>query len=301
MITRKEILYKYSEYSVNHRIEKDLVISDWLKSLKNCKTFVDDILGTSVKYYYYLNIWETDFFGVNSVFLKFIDFDLGDLNILEESLNRFLSKLYEDYGNYNITIETPSEDNKVIQALNCAKFRLIETRIHFYNNNLECYNGIRANVRVAKQADIENLKKVASFMRNDYDRFHSDYGFNQADADRYLSTYIENSINGFTDIVMLPNEPNLPSDSFLTANILRDKWIALNHNISKMVLSAVSSETNKGWYIKLISEMTYHLKEIGAETIFMNTQSTNIAVLNSWEKLGYRIGRTSHILSRHVK
>lgn len=301
MFTRKEILYRYSEYSVNHRIEKDLVINDLQNSLRKCKVYVDDTNGTNIIYYYDLNTWETDFFGVNSVFLKFIDFDLDDINTLDESLNRFLGMLYEAYGMHNLTIEIPSEDNKVIQALNSAKFRLIETRIHFYNNNLECFNGIRANVRVAKQTDIENLKRVASFMRNNYDRFHSDYSFNQNDADRYLSTYIENSINGFADIVMVPNEPNLPSDSFLTANILRDKWIALNHNISKMVLSAVSSETNKGWYIKLISEMTYLLKEIGAETIFMNTQSTNIAVLNTWEKLGYRIGRTSHILSRHVK
>ncbi|BDX37496.1 hypothetical protein CYCD_08510 [Tenuifilaceae bacterium CYCD] len=301
MVTRKEILYRYSEYSVNHRIEKDLVVGDMLKSLNGYKVFVDNISGTRVKYYYVLNTWETDFFGINSVFLRFIDFDLEDINILQESIKRFLRKLYEDYGKQNITIEIPSEDNKVIQVLNCAKFRLIETRIHFYNSNLECYNGVRANVRVAKQADIENLKRVASFMRNNYDRFHSDFSFKKADADRYLSTYIENSINGFTDLVMVPNEPNLPSDSFLTANILRDKWAVLNHNISKMVLSAVSSETNKGWYVKLISEMTYLLKEIGAETIFMNTQSTNIAVLHTWEKLGYHIGRTTHILSKHVE
>jgi dTDP-4-amino-4,6-dideoxy-D-galactose acyltransferase len=77
-------------------------------------------------------------------------------------------------------------------------------------------------------------------------------------------------------------------------------WDKLDYKISKMVLSAVSSDTNKGWYIKLISEMTFILKEIGAKSVFMNTQATNIAVLVTWEKLGYRLGRTTHILTLNL-
>ena len=145
--------------------------------------------------------------------------------------------------------------------------------------------------------DIDNLKKVAAKMRNIFDRFHSDLSFEETKADAYLSTYIENSINGFVDIVIVPNEIGLPSDSFITANIYSQVWGKIDYQISKMILSAISSETNKGWYIKLITEMTYRLKKAGAKSIFMNTQSTNIAVLVTWEKLGYKLVRATHILS----
>ena len=140
-------------------------------------------------------------------------------------------------------------------------------------------------------------KSIASFMRNDYDRFHADWSFDKKKADEYLEVYIENSINGFADLVITPNQKGIPADSFLTANIFRESWKTLDYPISKMVLSAVSSQTNKGWYIKLITEMTYLLKEAGAKSVFMNTQATNTAVLVTWQKLGYRIGRTTHILS----
>ncbi|MFT4733094.1 MAG: dTDP-4-amino-4,6-dideoxy-D-galactose acyltransferase [Sediminicola sp.] len=78
------------------------------------------------------------------------------------------------------------------------------------------------------------------------------------------------------------------------------KWKFLNYKVSKMVLSAVSAETNKGWYVKLISEMTYLLKDLGVQAVHMNTQSTNRAVLNVWNKLGYRIGRTTHVLAKRL-
>ena len=64
-----------------------------------------------------------------------------------------------------------------------------------------------------------------------------------------------------------------------------------------MVLSAVSSETCKGWYIKLISEMAYHLKDIGANYAFMHPATTNKAVIHTYERLGCKYGKCVHILT----
>jgi dTDP-4-amino-4,6-dideoxy-D-galactose acyltransferase len=213
-------------------------------------------------------------------------------------LNAFIDYLRDIVNDsFVITCEVPSEDKDVIQLLNNYKFRTIETRLHYYNNNLNNFRYQRFNVRDANNDDIRNLKKVASFMRNDYDRFHSDWSFDKNQADKYLETYIENSIKDFADVILVPNELNLNADSFLTANICKSFWEDIDYKISKMVLSAVSSETNRGWYVKLVSEMTYRLIDEGACCIFMNTQSTNIAVLSTWEKLGYKIGRVTHLLS----
>ena len=91
-------------------------------------------------------------------------------------------------------------------------------------------------------------------MRNKYDRFHAESKFNLIKSDEFLATYIEESIKGLADFVIVPNEKNVNPDAFLTANYLKKDWEIIGENISKMVLSAVSSETCKGWYIKLISE-----------------------------------------------
>ena len=96
---------------------------------------------------------------------------------------------------------------------------------------------------------------------------------------------------------MIPNEEGVPSDSFLSANFFENQWETIGVKVSKMVLSAVSSSTNKGWYINLISEMSYLFKSKGITHAFMNTQSTNRQVFHTWEKLGYKLGSTTHILS----
>lgn len=43
--------------------------------------------------------------------------------------------------------------------------------------------------------------------------------------------------------------------------------------------------------------MAYHLKSIGADYAVMHPASTNKAVIHTYEKLGCKLGKTSHILS----
>ena len=192
--------------------------------------------------------------------------------------------------------EVPSEDTFVIQALNESSFRMVETRLTYYLN-LDTFDSQRFNVREAIIDDIPNLKRVSSVMVNPYDRFHSDICFNQDIANSFLGVFAEESIKGFADYVMVPNENDIPSDSFLTSKYYKYWWKEIDIKVSKMVLSAVCSETNKGWYVKLITEMAYHLKKQGAEYVLMHPASTNKAVIHSYEKLGCKLGKVSHILA----
>jgi dTDP-4-amino-4,6-dideoxy-D-galactose acyltransferase len=197
--------------------------------------------------------------------------------------------------NYIFT-EIPSEDVYLMQALNESLFRLVETRMTYYLD-LKNYNNKRYNVREAIIGDIPNLKKVSSKMVNPYDRFHADVFYNKKVADNFLGVFAEESVKGFADYVLVPDEDGLPSDSFLTARYNKEWWGEINIKVSKMVLSAVSSTTNKGWYIKLISEMALHLKELGVDFVMMHPASTNKAVIHSYEKLGCKLGKVTHILS----
>jgi len=291
---REPILYRYSQFSVDRNIDRNAIINRLTSEFEGKEVYTYEY----VKFYYNKNEWESEYFNINSITLHYVDFAPGQIQRLKQAIENFIENLNALYINsFIVTAEIPAEDTELIQALNYLKFRCIETRLHFLNNTLDSFDQPRYPVRKAMTSDIDNLKRIASLMRNEYDRFHADWSFDKKKADEYLEVYIENSINGFADLVITPNQKEIPCDSFLTANICRESWKALDYPISKMVLSAVSSQTNKGWYIKLITEMTYLLKEAGARSVFMNTQATNTAVLVTWQKLGYRMGRTTHILS----
>jgi len=299
---RKKELYYYSPYNF---------IRDFLeeKQLENCilpaihhleikkNSFIIDIKCNGQEHQFYVSNleWDTSYFGINTYKLQFVLFSHHNISILAQAIHLFLEKISKE-GIYCF-IEIPSEDIILLQALTSARFKLIETRMTYYRGALQHFSADRFPVRKATEDDTQNLKRVAREMRNIYDRFHADPVFSQNIADEFLATYIEQSIKGFSDIILTSNEKGIPSDSFLTANYLKNEWEKNGVKISKMVLSAVSSKTNKGWYKKLISEMTYHLRDEGAEYIFMNTQSTNRAVIHTWENLGYHYGATSHILS----
>jgi dTDP-4-amino-4,6-dideoxy-D-galactose acyltransferase len=166
-----------------------------------------------------------------------------------------------------------------------------------YYLDLTNFKQPRFPVRQANLNDINNLKRVSSKMVNPFDRFHADISIDNKLADNFLGVFAEESVKGFADYVMVPNEKAIPADSFLTAKYYKNWWNEIDVKVSKMVLSAVSSETNKGWYIKLITEMAYHLRDMGADYSMMHPASTNKAVIHSYEKLGCKLGKVGHILT----
>ncbi|MBC7694181.1 MAG: hypothetical protein H7141_01915 [Burkholderiales bacterium] len=288
----------YNPYNFDRNITNnnllEYLLEDYEKYIQKNEFHTFEVKGEKYIFIYKALQWDTEYFKIPT--FRLINILSVKNNYLKEAILFFKeSVLPEDSYCF---MEIPSEDIELIQALGESCFKLVETRLTYYNNTLQLHQYPRYLVRSADKNDIPNLKMVASEMRNDYDRFHADKVFETTQADLFLSTYIENSILGLTDYVMVPNEKNVKPDSFLTANYLRNEWPKINCKISKMVLSAVSSETNKGWYIKLISEMTYHLRDtVGSECIFLNTQSTNRAVFSTWEKLGYKLGCTTHVFS----
>jgi dTDP-4-amino-4,6-dideoxy-D-galactose acyltransferase len=300
---RKAIWYHYSPYSFlpfteeiyKHSFLNELVEFEEDNSNTKIEILID---GESHLFYIQFLSWDTNFFEIETYKLKLILFSHSNYSILKKAIAQFVKLFFKENNKKHVISEIPSEDIWVIQALNESGFKLVETRLTYYLD-LGNYNFERFPVRLASSNDIISLKQVASEMRNVYDRFHSDDVYDLNKADNFLSTYIENSINGFADCCIVPDIDQDEPGAFLTANYLNDKWPLIEKNVSKMVLSAVSSEKRKGWYIKLISEMAYHLKSIGCEYVFMHPATTNRAVIRTYEKLGCKYGKAVHVLTKH--
>ena len=189
-----------------------------------------------------------------------------------------------------------ARDVLALQALGEAGFALIETRL-YYHRALEQYaHDHRYPVRAATAEDVELLSHAARDTVNPYDRFHADPFITRQQADRLMCRWVEASIlEGFADITCVPDTAR--PKAFCTVRYHREHWDRWGVRVTQPVFSAVAPEF-KGWYRKLISEISYHLKDMGAQHAFMTSQATNSAVLWTWESLGYRYGKTEHILRK---
>jgi len=295
---RSEKLFFYSPYNFIKKIkitESFKIVTSEIEKYSINNNYHEVIVDGFAHYFLVKPLpWDTGFFNVATYKLYSVLYDHSDLEILTRAVNQYLKSF--EVKKYHIFIEIPPEDSLLIQGLNNCGFKLVETRLTFFHDHIQDLDYPRFDVREAKNSDIARLRRVAGEMRNIYDRFHSDTAISNKLADDFLREYIEQSIKGLSDLVIVPDMSNLPIDSFMSADFLKDSWGNLNCQISRIVLTAVAP-ANKGWHVKLMSEISYLLKEIGAECIIMTTQSTNRAVFKSCDKLGYKLGGSTHILS----
>lgn len=291
----------FSPLSYFHRSHNELAI-ELLDELINDKNkgyvkIISDSTSKSVLAYRKLD-WDTKYFGVPTYrvdFISTLEAKSSAIKGLSEVLKILTNELRSQHENFYIFGEFPSESIQAIQSLCLNGWRMVETRLSYFKELMGEYEYARRfPVRLAGKKDIDGLRKTAIYARNVFDRFHADHYYSDEVADSFLATFIENSINGFADITLVPHPDEKSPDAFLTANLLPANKALQNKRIGKMILSAVG-ESRRGWYVKLISEMSYLFKDKGIDIAFMTTQSTNRAVIRTWEKLGYSLGRSSHV------
>lgn len=253
--------------------------------------------STPVLYYRYLS-WDSDYFQVPTYRIDFASWDTATFtdSMLASTYRELVGELTNKHDSCYLFAEVPSEDLATIRAMNIAEFRLVETRLTYYHNDVQNYaSAERYPVREAGELDIENLKDVARRARNGFDRLHADPFFTMEVADEYLATYIENSIRGLADVVIVPDLVGHPG-AFTTGKYDDYHGSICSLSMAKIALSAVAPE-RRGWYVRLVSELTYWFKERDIRIVYVTTQATNRAVIQVMERLGYSFGRCSHVFA----
>jgi dTDP-4-amino-4,6-dideoxy-D-galactose acyltransferase len=303
MIVTESKALQASYYSIFNLSNKSYLSlgTDFLKDIQDACVIdnIKTLVQTDTEIYYRYLSWDSDHFGIPTYRIEFIYSRLEKIEAIDayrSILSQLINQLRILHRSFYIFAELPSEAIYPIQAFCLSEWRLIETRLTYCNDHVQDYSFKRRfPVREATIDDISNLRATAIRARNNFDRFHADFFFSEETADNFLATFIENSIRGFADITLVPNSDSNQPDAFLTANFLpKNNGLITDRNAARMVLSAVG-ETRRGWYMKLISEMSYVFKEKGVDIAFMTTQATNKTVIRTWEKLGYSFGRSSHI------
>ncbi|QHL89036.1 hypothetical protein GU926_17025 [Nibribacter ruber] len=259
------------------------------------RQFTVSVQGNDFVFLYEYLPWDSDYFKRNCFKLFTVLFVTQNATALVEAIFLFKQKLQE-VENVYCFMEIPTEDIFLLQCLNEAGLKLVETRFHYFKKNLAAFEGPRYSVRKANAEDSAMVAKIAAENRNAYDRLHADHAFSEQEADEYLGTYAAAAVNGFCHQVLVPNVPNLPVASFIAYDHYRK--ISPKHTVSLVYarLAAVSPE-NRGWYVKLLTEVIHAAKEEQATYLKITTQSTNKAVIKTFESLGCNFGATTHILS----
>lgn len=256
--------------------------------------------GGGVAIYWRKLEWDTQFFGVPTFRVDYTTWpaDTG-FGAIGAAFAGLRASLAEQHPSFYLFAEVPCEDTGVIAGMGSAAWRLIETRLTCYRDDLQQFESkARYPVRSAVADDIPTLRKASMEAVNHFDRFHADDFFTAEESDNFLGTFIENSVKGFADEVIVPADG--PANAFLTGNYVTSPPALAGRRIGRMVLSAVSTE-RRGWYVKLIGELSQKFKERGLDTSLMTTQATNRAVLKVWERHGYRFGRCTHIFSTYER
>lgn len=242
--------------------------------------------------------WDSEFFGTPTFRLQTGLFAAESVLASRVAAVQQLQQQLAATGDYYCFSEIPTEDTQLLQTLTASGWRLVETRLLFYHDQLASFTQPRYPVRQAEPAEAEHVGRISAAARNPYDRFHADAWFGPEKADAFLARYASASVLGYCDAVLVPDEPGLPVDSFLAISDLKPDAAQLGLGLSRVVLTAVGP-ANRGWHLRLVSETVQRAHENGAQYVFMTTQATNRAVFRTCEKLGFKLGGSSHVLACH--
>ncbi|GAB3317662.1 hypothetical protein GCM10027511_28250 [Hymenobacter humi] len=244
--------------------------------------------------------WDSEYFGtpMYRLFTGLFEHQ-ADAAELVRAAAALREQLAARHGAFYMFSVVPAEDIRLLQSLTGVGWQLVETRLTYYRDQLPAFDYPRHPVRAARAEEAAQVGCVAAAARNPYDRFHADAWFGEARADAYLARYAENTVAaGLAATVLVPDEPPLPLDSFLAISDLTGDAAALGTRLSRVLLTAVGP-ANRGWHVKLMAETVHRARALGQEAVLMTTQATNHAVFRSCEKLGFKLGATSHVLACH--
>lgn len=297
---KKSLLFHHSPYRFIGKLSKEYIVEETiikplLNEIDNKTLQVVEVIINKQSYFFILKKldWDSNYFGFENFKIINVIYDQNDFTDLVKAVFKFKCDFCNVLNAYYF-IDLPSEDVLLQQAFNLNGFRLVESRLNYYYENIKNYTSEeKFETRLANFNDAEHLKAIAIKMRNSYDRFHADAFINQDVADSYLGEFAFNSVKGYADYVLVPNVDVNNPFGFLAFNKPID---IAEFKVSKLVLAAIDNSVEKGWLYKLLNESLSILKSQNTDYLTTVTQTSNVPAFKTWEKFGFKLGFVTNIL-----
>jgi hypothetical protein len=108
-----------------------------------------------------------------------------------------------------------------------------------------------------------------------------------------METWVRASLlNGFADGTIIPDTRN--PGAVITMKYHKDKAAAWNMSIAQMVLAMAVPRAGNG-FLGVLSEVVYHLQELGIDHVACSTQITNRSAIRAGEHLGFKQGKGEYV------
>lgn len=296
---KKDVMFYYSPFSFLREVDPVILCTETFidplkKEINAGKSFVSrlEVEGCSTWVVWRPLVWDSEYFRRKVIKIDLILPDHDNARAIGLAITGFAGREAGNDGYISIVI--PCEDLLLIRAMAQTGFHLVETRLNYYFNSFEHVNLPSAMVRKANEGDIPELREVAVRMRNMFDRVHADPAFDHETADAYLGTFIEESVKGFADMVIVPWLEGVKPFGFLAADYPVE---VMNTRIARLVLAAVDNSVHKGWLSKLLEGVLFELKQKKTDIVTTITQASNRPAIRTWEKAGFRLGYVTHLYS----
>jgi len=238
--------------------------------------------------------WDSEHFGFGMAKIHHLLFSSStDSYFITKAVGFFVSEATR-LGVEYILCSQDLRSRVEIQSLCSSNFVPIEFRTHYHRSIKDFSYSKRFNVRLAEKKDLEALIHTAVNSENPNDRFFGDPTLDRVAVKEMMQVWINKSVTtSFADGVLVPDMKD--PKAFCTFKTHQSHWDEWGIKVSQPILAAVSPEL-KGWYIKIMSEINFYLRDLGADTVYMTTQLGNLPVIRCWEALNFSYGGSEIVL-----
>lgn len=180
------------------------------------------------------------------------------------------------------------DDTTTIQHLDAGGFQLVGVRVTMARPAGSGRGDVRGHVRRAAAGDIPALRDIASSAHRDT-RFHADGRFNAARSDELYATWIENSVRGSADQVLVAEQDNAPV-GYLTLHVDEPKpGSDAKGRAARIGLVAVHERyRSQGIGRDLLRSAAQALALAGVTETSVVTAGRNVAALRLYKSEGFK-------------
>ncbi|MEO7716503.1 MAG: GNAT family N-acetyltransferase [Capsulimonas sp.] len=218
------------------------------------------------------------------------------LDILAQS-NEFVESVIANArkaGIDHITAPVKTRDSFALIVLQHAGFTMSDTMI-VHAIDLATFEAAprTSTIRQARSDDSDALERISAecfgSRRYNANRFNCDPAFHPAGVESLYRQWAVKSVNKTMADEVLVYEMDGAIAGFIT--------VSMTSNVAAIPLNAVAPEyQGRGVYTALVKAALAMLKERGASTVEIRTQLANLAVHQTWRRLGASIVDAHHTL-----